>query len=704
MSSLGEPKFTQENRFLKVETGLGTDVFFLKSVSGHESFSQLFEFHLELLSYEPDINALDIVGDNVSFAIDINSETPKYANGYVANFEFTGIVNRELYGYRATLVPWFWFLKKRVNYRVFQNLSVKEIFEEICGELGYQDFRWSLNEDHPKLEYCVQYGESDFDFLNRLLESEGIFYFFMLDSGKHTLCLVDAITAYENLDPKELEHTSGSSNDECIRSWRHQYQYLSGKWSQSDFNFEKFNHSLLTESSSVLKIKNSSSFSVYEYPGLYAENDRGKALTKLRMEAEESQFDIIGGSSDVKSVALAKKFSYLSDENKLDHNKQFVFTAIVHEAKDTSFVQDEEEEESYYKNTFSCLPVDAPYRPPLKTPSPRIEGVQTAVVVGKSGDEIYTDEYGRIKIQFHWDLYGQKDENSSCWVRVATQWAGKKWGAIGIPRVGQEVVVTFVNGDPDRPLVIGSVYNSAHMPPFDLPGDKNVRGVKSRSTKGGDRGTYNEISFDDTMGSEKLTIHAQKDFNMDVGKDAGTNAAGNATNNVDGNVTSTIGGNQSASVGGDDSTSVSGNQSNTISGNKTDSVSGNQDATVGGDDSTNVSGKQSVSTGSNQDITVGASQTQSISSNQEISVGANQTISVGATQDISATNQNVSISANASMSATQISISGNAKIDLAVAGSSVSITPAGVTISFGASSVAVNAAGVQISGPIIKLN
>ncbi|TVZ41662.1 type VI secretion system secreted protein VgrG [Alteromonadaceae bacterium 2753L.S.0a.02] len=703
MSALGESQFIQDNRFLRINSALGSDTFFLKALRGNETFSRLFTLELDLLSYEKHINPADIVGTHIATFVDANSEQVKCLNGYVSQFEFTGKFYRGTYGYRAILVPWFWFLKKRINCRVFQNKTFPEIFEEICGEFGFQDYRLSLSENHAKLEYCVQYRESDFDFLSRIMEREGIYYFFEHKNDKHIMCLADAPSAHSYLSPKEVEHNKNDKSNECISDWAHSYNYLSGTWKLNDFDYEKFNHSLLTETSSVLNLKNAKNYFVYDYPGNYQENTQGKKLAQYRMEAEESHYDVIRANSNVKNFECGKKFTLLSGIFEEDNHKAFVISEIHHEAYDNSFTQDKDSGD-FYKNTLRCISEKINYRPGLLTPGPRIDGVQTAVVVGKSGDEIYTDEYGRIKIQFHWDTYGKKDENSSCWIRVATQWAGKKWGTIGIPRVGQEVVVTFEEGDPDRPLVLGCVYNSMHMPPFDLPGDKNVRGVKSRSTKGGSRSTYNEISFDDTSGSEKLTIHAQKDFNMDVGKDAGTNAKGNATNNVDGDVTWTIGGNNTFSVSGNDSSSVGGDQSNSISGNKNDTVSGNQEGTVGGNETQNVSSNQDVTIGSNQTINVGSNQTSSIGSNQEISVGSNQTISVGSAQDISAAKQSVSISGNASMDAAQIALTGKSKISLSVGGSNITIDGAGVTISVGGSTVKVDMSGVTVSGPMVKLN
>lgn len=696
-------QFTQANRYIRIDTGLGPDTLLLKSIEGSEALSSLFQFDVEMLSLQGDIKAEDIVGDHVSVAIDACSANPRIFNGLVSRFEFTGLERRGIYGYRARFVPWLWFLKNRSNCRVFQNKTVQEILETLFSEFGFSDYRFALSEQYPRLEYCVQYRETDFDFISRLLEQEGIFYYFEHQTDKHVLHLVDSVSSYTSLDPKKVEHSSGSREGEYISTWRHRYGYFPGKWQQTDFNYEKFHHSLFTEVSSVIKLKNNKNFSIYEYPGQYQDNERGAALAKLRMEQQESCFDIISARSNLCSLAAGKKFTLKSDESPADNKKGFVVTRVDHKASESSYLDDDEDAD-LYSNRFECIPEQVTFRPQPVTAKPRIDGVQTALVVGKSGDEIYTDEYGRIKLQFHWDLYGNRDEDSSCWVRVATQWSGKKWGTIGIPRVGQEVVVTFLNGDPDYPLVIGSVYNSAHMPPYDLPGDSTISGVKSRSTKGGDGSTYNEISMDDRKGSEAITIHAQKDFNIDVGNNVGANAAGNASSNTDGNASTSVGGDNSVSVTGNDSLSVNGNYSGTVDGNKSFTVSGNQESTVSGNDSTSVSGDQDASVGGDRSASVGGNQTASVSGNEEASISGNQTVNVGATQDVSAATHNLNVTGASSTSATEINLSGKSKIALSVGGTSITVDASGVTISMGASSVKVDPSGVSVTGPIVKLN
>lgn len=705
----GEALFTSSSRLMKVESALGDDALFIKSLKGTEALSSLPQIRVELLSYEEGINPLDAIGELLKITIDPAESDAKRFSGYVAEFEYIGPCYRGLYGYSATLVPWFWLLKKRTNCRVFQNKTVQNIVEEICSFYDFAKFKFALSEPLNPLPYCVQYQESDFDFLCRLLESEGIFYYFSYAADGHTLQLVDANTALTLVS--DLAVTNVLDGTTKIRKWRHRYRYCSTKISINDFDYEKANHSLLSETTSVLSLKNGDKLSQYHYPGTHKETEQGERLAKLLMEENESQFSTIYGESECTALALGTKFTYRTRSGSADNGKIFVITEISHEALDNSFVP-ESTEANVYRNSLTCLPEEKPFRPHKSTKKPSIDGVQTAIVVGKSGDEIYTDNYGRIKIQFHWDLYGEKNESSSCWVRVATPWAGKKWGSLAIPRVGNEVIVTFEEGDPDRPLVIGCVYNSMHMPPYDLPSQKTVHGVKSRSTKGGDRATYNEISFDDTKGSEALTIHAQKDFNMNVGNNAGVSATGNSTTSVDGDTSTTVGGNSTVTITGNHDQTITGNATNTIEGNETIAVTGDRGTTTQGNESLTISGDQTINTTGKQDVSVSGDQTTNVTGEQRITANANQTINTNADQVISASgsqsingdSQTIKANGTTTVDSPTIELKGGTTASITVGGSSITVDGTSITLAFGASSVKIDAMGVSVSGPLVKLN
>jgi type VI secretion system secreted protein VgrG len=708
-------KFTQDNRFMRVESALGKDTFLLRRLRATESFSQLFSIELDLLSYEGNIRAEDIVGSHIATFIGTNGLQPRPLNGFVKSFAYTGLEKRGLYGYKAELVPWLWFLDKRTNCRVFQNQTVQQIIESMFSELGFSDFSFSLIDTHPPVEYCVQYQESDFNFISRLLEQEGLFYFFEHKTDKHILHIADNSAAFIFLDEKLIEHSSGSRAKHGIQGWQHRFQYCSGGFAQTDYNFENANLSLLTETPTSIKLNNNSALERFEFPGNYSESQRGQNLTRIRMQQEEAGYQAVSATGNFHQLEVGKKFKLRSDEAAADDKKNFVIAEIRHEAYEGSYLDEGNKEDdinaSRYQNEFICLPEEVTYRPPLTTSKPRIDGVQTAVVVGKPGDDIYTDKYGRIKLQFYWDRYGKKNETSSCWVRVATPWAGSKWGTLNIPRVGQEVVVTFVNGDPDQPLVIGSVYNSTNMPPVGLPEGKNYAGMKSRSVKAG-AGSFNEFSLDDSGGSEQVKLHAQKDYNTTVGNNLSSSVTANATYNVDGNSSSTVGGNSSLSVTGNDSTSVQGNQdysvqgnrSATVTGNLTENTSGKVESSIGASESRNISTNQDLTIGANQIANIGANQTISVGANQETTISGDQSIGVSGKQEISALSQNVSISTDATTSALNVSINGQSGISLTVAGSNITIGPAGITLSMGTNSVKIDVSGVTVNGTQIKLN
>lgn len=702
-------KYTQDNRSMKVQTALGKDVFLLRRLQATESFSQLFNISVDLLSYQSNISPQDIIGTHVALFI---GEGNRPLNGFVRTFAYTGLEKQGLYGYKAELVPWFWFLDKRTNCRIFQNQTVQKIIETIFTELGFYDFKFSLIEDHQPLDYCVQYQESDFHFVSRLLEQEGLFYFFEHQADKHILHIADNSAAFVFLDDKIIEHSSGSRSKFYLDRWQHRFQYCSGAFAQTDYNFENANLSLLTEIPTSIKLPNNSALERFEFPGNYVESQRGQNLTRIRMQQEEAGYQLVHAGGNMPHLELGKKFKLDSEEAEVDDKKTFVISEITHDAFEGTYLDEEEDgKSSSYRNYFYCFPEEVVYRPPFRTTKPRIDGVQTAVVVGSPGEEIYTDKYGRIKLQFHWDRYGEKNESSSCWVRVATLWAGNKWGTLNIPRVGQEVVVTFLNGDPDQPLVIGSVYNSTHMPPVALPAGKNFAGMRSKNVKG-DVGGSNEFSLDDTGDSQQVKLHAKKDYNTTVGNNLSSSVVGNASYNVDGDNSSTIGGNttqsvqgnETASVQGNQDSSVQGNRSQTTAGNTTTNTSGNAETTIGSNESRNVASNQDVSIGSNQTLNVGSNQTCSVGANQQTSVGGNQTISVTGNQDISALAQNVSISTSATTSALSIAMNGQSQIALAVGGTSITIDPAGITLSMGASSVKIDATGVSVMGPLVKLN
>jgi type VI secretion system secreted protein VgrG len=508
-------KYTQTERILSVTTPLGTDVLLMDAFAGEEALSRLFSYQLEMLSTKETLAAKDIVGKSVTWVVRGKDREPRYFNGIVKCFAAGGAHSRDLRRYRAEVVPALWFLTRNANCRIFQNKTAPQIIEQIFGDRGFSDYKKSLRGSYAKREYCVQYRETDFNFVSRLMEEEGIFYYFRHEDGKHTMVLADQKTAYEDCKETEVDFAAGAHLTGHISRWDHQYEFRTGKWAQTDYNFETPSTSLVTKSTSVVPLPDNKKYEIFDYPGLYRQKGEGGELTKIRMEEEEVPYEVINGTGSCSSFSPGGKFTLKVHDWEGEAGKSYVITSIRHSAKEISYdlaVAAKAE----YQNTFTCIPAATTFRPARTTRRPVVQGPQTAVVVGPSGEEIYTDKYGRVKVQFFWDREGQKDENSSCWIRVAENWAGKNWGIVFNPRIGQEVIVDFLEGDPDRPIITGRVYNAEQMPPYDLPANQTQSVLKTRSSKNGSTDNFNELRFEDKKDSEEVYFHAEKDFNRVV--------------------------------------------------------------------------------------------------------------------------------------------------------------------------------------------
>lgn len=517
-------KYEQKGHRISIHTTLGKDVLYLLAFEGEDEYSRLFSYQLEMFSDEPDIKAKDIVGKNVTVQVDFPDEKPRYFNGFISSWTNLGTGPRGT-KYSAEMVPWLWFLTKTTDCRIFQEKNVKQIVEQIFTDLGLTDFDTSgITGNHPTLEYCVQYRESDFNFVSRMLEKEGIFFFFKHENGKHTLMLADSKSAYKDAEgtDKEVQFTAervGEERNDNIKGWEHQYVMRSGKLMHTDYNFKKPNNTrnptyeiLKKNTNSVVKLDNIDKLEIYEFPGEYEEGAVGDELAKARMEEEEAGHDIVKGTSICRSFNPGTKFTVKKHKYKQEEGKKYVITSVAHTARVGSYITGGDAAETTYTNTFTCVPENVVIRAARTTRKPIISGVQTAVVTGPPGEEIWPDEYGRVKVQFHWDREGKMDDKSSCWVRCAMPGAGRGFGIMSIPRIGQEVVVTFLEGNPDRPLITGCVYNPGQMPSRKLPDNKTMSYIKSNSSPGGSG--HNEFQFEDKKGKEQIYIHGEKDVNI----------------------------------------------------------------------------------------------------------------------------------------------------------------------------------------------
>jgi type VI secretion system secreted protein VgrG len=508
---------TQATRLIKLITPLGEDVLLLDSFQGQESVSQLFSFELELLSEYEVIDFKKIIGQRATLIMEMPGGEERYLSGHISRFR-RGSYTEGFFKYGAQLVPWLWFLTRVTNSRIFQNKTVPDIIEHIFNELGLRDYRLELSGIYKPRLYCVQYRESDLNFISRLMEDEGIFYFFEHKEDKHVLVLGDSPSAWHFCPgPRSVRYHRATAieAEDTVTEWLEHRELRAGKLALKDFNFETPRSDLSVSVDSLIQVGGNASFELYDFPGVYDKRDLGDRYAKLRMEEEEAQHQIFSGEGVCRGFTSGHRFTL--SEHPLSSNNQAYALIAIHHAGANNY-QHQSGPHATYANRFTCILDKAAYRPPRLTPKPTLTGSQTAIVVGPSGEEIYTDKYGRVKVQFHWDREGKYDEKSSCWVRVSHHWAGKNWGTFFIPRIGQEVVVSFLEGDPDQPLITGSVYNAEEMPPYELPANQTRAAIKSMSSKGG--GGFNEIRIEDKKGSEQVFIHGERNFDLRVKNDA----------------------------------------------------------------------------------------------------------------------------------------------------------------------------------------
>jgi type VI secretion system secreted protein VgrG len=630
--------FTQERRRIALQTPLGKDALLLTAFDGREELSRLFSYELEMLAEKSDYKASDLVGKAVTFSVDLAVGEPRFFHGFVKRFVYIG--GDELSSYRAEVVPWLWFLTKTSDCRIFQNKSVPDIIEQVFKDLGFSDYKLQLKGSFEPWEYCVQYRESDFNFVSRLMEEEGIFYYFKHESGKHTLMLCNDKGAYQKCKEGEVEFRSELNSPEGtghISRWDHQYEFRSGKFAQTDYNFETPSTSLMTKTNSVVNVNGNSKFEIYDFPGEYEKKSQGDAETKVHMEEEEAGHEIATGDSTCRSFTVGGKFTLVKHPSKSEEGKGYVITSIRHSCSTGSYVSGSSASGEDYTNTFTCIPDSVVFRPARITRKPLIHGSQTAVVTGPGGEEIFPDKYGRVKVQFHWDREGKKDDNSSCWIRVSTPWSGKNWGMVAIPRIGQEVVVSYLEGDPDRPLITGMVYNAETMPPYTLPGNKTQSGIKTRSSTGGGADNFNEIRFEDKKGSEELYFHAEKDQteiiehdqSIDVGHDRTEHIGHDRSLKVDHNKTEHVVNDKSITVDNTHNETIAKNMTITVGSNLTESVALNYAETVGAAMELTVGGAMAMSIGGVLAETVGGAKNETIGAVKTETIGGSKTMSIG---------------------------------------------------------------------------
>jgi len=628
---MSPPKAKDANFPVKFISPMAGDLL-VGSMAGTEQMSRLFVFDLDLLSENPELHFDNVVGQQVTTSLVLGDEE-RYFNGYITDFSYAGKKGR-FFSYQATVRPWFWFLTRTADCRIFQNKTVPEIIKEVFRDNGMADFEERLKGTYRQWGYCVQYRESDFNFISRLMEQEGIYYFFEHQENKHVLVMADGVASLKSFPGfKRVKFHAPYGSvvevfEDHLDAWMPTQSIMPTKYAVQDFNFTTPKVNLLSKSPQA---DNKHTYplgdpEIFDYPGEYPDPGNGMNYAKIRLEELQCKHERVMAGGPCRGLATGCLF-VLKEYPREDQNKGYVVLSVTHDINNMPFISGEGNEGELYRCETEVMDQVRPFRAARETPKPLVQGPQTAIVVGKAGEEIFTDEYGRVKVQFHWDRYGKSDENSSCWVRVSQAWAGAKWGGIHIPRIGQEVIVSFAEGDPDRPVITGRVYNADCMPPYALEGNKTQSGIKSHSTKDGGPDNFNEIRMEDKIGEEELYIQAEKDENILVKNDKGEEVGHNET--------ISIGNDREESVGNDETIAVGNDRKESVGHDENLGVENNRTRNVGVDETIVIGGKRSHKVGKNESISVGADQSIDIKKNQSVATGKNRTIDVGSAQSVS---------------------------------------------------------------------
>jgi type VI secretion system secreted protein VgrG len=673
-----------KTRVMEITTPLGADVLLFHRMNALDELSRLSEYQIGLLSARSDINLDEIMGKNVTVKLELPKGGPRFFNGFVTRFAQMGTYER-YYMYHATVRPWLWFLTRRSNCRIFQDMTVRQIIEKVFTDHKVADFEFDLSGSYAKWDYCVQYRESDFNFVSRLMEQEGMYYFLKHQDKRHTVVITDSYSSHSTVGGYEeipFIPTGRSTvpKQEHITSWNFEREIKPGRFVIDDYNFETPSVELQTKTQ-ITRKHELGDYEVYDYPGEYDVRGDGEQYVKTRLEEIQANFELIQAHGNARGVTVGSLFK-LSGHTRTDQNREYLITSASYNLDYSDYEGMGGGGGSTYGCSFVAMNSSQPFRAVRSTTKPFVRGPQTAVVVGPSGDEIYTDKFGRVKVQFHWDREGKQDENASCWMRVSHPWAGKGWGAVSIPRIGQEVIVDFLEGDPDQPIITGRVYNAEQMPPWQLPANATQSGILSRSSKGAGAANANAIRMEDKKGAEQMWIHAEKNQDIEVENDETHWVGHDRKKNIDhdettmvkhdrtetvvNNETITIGVNRSEKVGSNETIAIGANRTETVGANETITVGSNRTISVGSSETATVALQrthtvgvnETISVGAAQEITVGAAQAITVGAMQAVTVGANQTVNVGAAQSISvgaARNvkvgaaQSVDVAANAAM-------------------------------------------------------
>ncbi|HVQ75676.1 MAG TPA: type VI secretion system tip protein TssI/VgrG [Candidatus Binatia bacterium] len=641
-------------RIFELTTPLGKDpqgqeMLRFRAWRGSEELGRLSEFELSAVSSNPNIPLTSLLAKKVTVRVELSGGGFRFFNGHVTRFAQDGMVGR-LFHYRATVRPWLWFLTRTADCRIFQEQTVPQILADVFADHPDALFENELTGKFATREYCVQYRETDFNFVSRIMEEEGIHYFFDHHEDRHVMKLVDSNFTHKPLAPRSTlaffpPGKQARLGEEFIHAWDVALTPQPGVVALDDYDFKNPKADLGVRAQLVQGHERADS-EVFDWPGEYLETETGEHLVRARIQELHSDFDRAEAECNVREMAVGRLFT-LTTGPRPDQEREYLITRASYELRDNAFESSAEGPASYHCQ-FSVLQSQQQFSPARLTPEPKMTGPQTAVVVGTPEDEIVCDAFGRVKVLFHWDRIGKKkrkekeNADSSCFLRVTQPWAGSNWGVIFLPRRGQEVLVDFLEGDPDQPIIVGSLYNKDQMPPYDLPANKTQSGIKTRSAMNGTPTNFNEIRFEDKKGQEQLVIHAERTM----------------LESVEGSQSVSVGGSQSITVGSNRSIKTGNEKDGVKRGDVKELVHNNHNLHVKGDSRVGVDGASTVNVTGNRIEAYGA----------EFSLQAANGVLV---------------------KAATITLHGTTSITLIAGGSSIVIDAGGVTV---------------LGAPMIKLN
>ncbi len=750
-------RFNQDRRLVRVESPLDAEMLMVHRFEGREAVSQPFDFRVELLSPYAYLELKTLIGQPLRLILRTHVDTDRSFHGYVREFARTGS-DGGFARYEARLSPWFWFLSHRTNCRIFQDLSLIDIVRQVFDEYGaLADARFDVSEGrYPVLPYCVQYNESDFDFVSRLFEDAGIHYRFEHGEGGHTLVASDDSTQCpaQPEDPTIRFHADQGvlEEEDVMDHWTARRSVAAAAMSLKSFDFKQPRNPLSASIDNSVPRGLLPPLEHYEYDGAagFVTHDLGDFRAGVRMEEAAWRTKLYEGEGTSRLMQSGCWFQldeHFEHEQEAAEDRQFFAISVTHTARNNFIADFSDAGGAVYRGSVSCVRRKIPFRPARATPLPRMPGPQTATVVGPPGEELYADKYGRVKVLFHWDRQGRGDESSSCYVRCASPWAGEGMGGVSIPRIGQEVVVDFLDGNPDRPIIVGRVYNADNMPPFGL----EVSGIRSKTVKGAG---FNEMTMHDGAGTQLLNMHAQRDMTTTVQNDQtstvnnnkATTVAVNHTESVGVDQTMSVGSNQTLSVGANQATTVKANRSATVVGNDTrtvqgtatssvtgavtqtysatqtravtsdytETVGGNWASALAGNYTGSVAGHWADSVTGTAAWTVSGATTETLQGGREVSVtGAEKRSGAGVVEDVNSGTRTIGAdgalvqSSGATcdlQSAGVMTVASNSQVVVAVGGAAITLDAGSIVITAGGSTIKVDGGGVTVNGAKIDLN